>query len=81
MKAEPTVPVAVVALVMTGNPTAELTVTLSAVLTGVYLEESVGVNVTDCEVVPTLGTVDGEVNANIPATDAEPPLNTEAISD
>jgi len=34
--------------------------------------------VTDCEVVPTLGTVDGELKANFPATDAEPPLKTEA---
>ena len=34
--------------------------------------------VTDCEVVPTFGTVDGEVKLNVPATDAEPPLKTEA---
>ena len=56
---------------------AAFTVTFTDVLTVVYVNESVGVKVTDCEVVPTLGTVSGEVKANVPATDAEPPLNTE----
>jgi len=35
------------------------------------------VKVTDCEVVPKFGTIDGELKANVPATDAEPPLRTE----
>ena len=65
---------------MTGNPTAALTLTLSDVLAVVYLVESVGVNVTDCEVVPTLGTVDGEVKANTPSTEADPPLSKEDVS-
>jgi hypothetical protein len=77
---EPTVPVAVVALVMTGNPTAALTVTLTVPDAVLYLVTSVGVNVTDCGDVPTLGTVVGEVKANVPATDADPPLNVEEES-
>ena len=80
MNTEPTVPVAVVALVMTGNPTAALTVTLTVPDAVLYLVTSVGVNVTDCEDVPTLGTVVGEMKANVPATDAEPPLNKDEES-
>jgi hypothetical protein len=37
-------------------------------------------NVTGCKAVPTLGTVAGEVKANIPATDADPPLNVDEES-
>ena len=51
------------------------TVTFTVVLTVVYVDGSLGVKVTDCEVVPTLGWVDGELKANAPETDAEPPVN------
>jgi len=58
-----------------------LTLRLTEVLAVLYLVPSVGVNVTDCTAVPTLGTFEGEVKANVPATDAEPPLKTDATSD
>ena len=65
---------------MPGAIAAAFTVTLIFVTAVVYLVESVGVKVTDCAAVPTLGTLDGEVKANVPATDADPPLNTEEDS-
>ena len=68
-------------LVMLGGVATAFTVTLTFPLIVLYLVESVGVNVTDCVFVPTLGTEDGEVKANVPATDAEPPLNAEDASD
>ena len=61
MNTAPTVPLAKVPLVIAGGLTKAFTVTFTDVLAVVYLDESVGVKVTDCEVVPTLGTVDGEV--------------------
>jgi hypothetical protein len=60
---------------------ASVTITPTAVLAVVYLLESVGVNVTDCEDVPKLGMVVGKVKVNVPATDADPPLNVEEESD
>jgi len=66
--------------VILGGVTSSFTVTLTEPLPVVYVAVSVGVKVTDCGVVPTLGTIDGEVNANVPATDAEPPLNTDEES-
>jgi len=63
--------------VITGGLTKAFTVRFVDVLTALYRVTSVGVKVTDCEDVPTLGTLDGDVKANIPATDAEPPLNAE----
>jgi hypothetical protein len=73
----PTVPLADVRLVIPAGLTKGFTETLTDVLTALYRVTSVGVKVTDCEDVPTLGTLDGDVKANIPATDAEPPLNAE----
>jgi len=76
----PTVPLAKVPLVITGGLTKAFTVTFVDVLTALYRVTSVGVKVTDCEDVPTLGTLDGDVKANVPEIDAEPPLNTEKES-
>jgi len=56
------------------------TVMLAVPLAVLYLDESVGVNVTDCGPIPTLGAVDGELNANVPSTEADPPLSTEDAS-
>jgi len=66
--------------VILGATAAALTVTLTDVVVVAYLLESVGVNVTDCEAVPTPGDVDGDVKANVPATDATPPLKTDEAS-
>ena len=77
MNTAPTVPLADVPLVIPGGLTKEFTETFTDVLTAVYRVTSVGVKVTDCEVVPKFGTIDGELKANVPATDAEPPLKTE----
>jgi hypothetical protein len=73
----PTLPLAKVPLVIAGGLTKAFTVTFTDVLTELYRVTSVGVNVMGCEEIPTLGTVDGEVKVNVPATDAEPPLKTE----
>ena len=67
-------------LVILGGVDTALTVTLTTPLTVLYLVESVGVNVTDCMPVPTLGVVDGELNANAPSAEADPPLSTEDAS-
>ena len=56
------------------------TVMLAVPIAVLYLDESVGVNVTDCVPVPTLGAVDGELNANAPSTEADPPLSREDAS-
>jgi hypothetical protein len=77
----PTVPLADVPLVIPGGLTKGFTETFTDVLTALYRVTSVGVKVTDCEDVPTLGTLDGELKANVPATDAEPPVNEPEASD
>ena len=66
--------------VILGATAAAFTVTLTDVVAVVYSLESVGVNVTDCKTVPTLGVVEGDVNAKVPATDATPPLKTDDAS-
>ena len=56
------------------------TVTLTKATTVLKFVESVGVKVTLCGVVPTLGTVAMVVKANRPPTEALPPLNMEEAS-
>ena len=65
---------------MLGAIAAAFTVTLTVPTAVVYRVESVGVKVIDCAAVPTLGTLVGKVKANVPATDTEPPLNTDEES-
>jgi len=42
--------------------------------------ESVGVNVTFCVEMPSVGTIPGDVNAKVPGTLVVPPVNTELAS-
>ena len=57
-----------------------VTVTETEVVVETKFAASVGLNVTEWELVPTLGAVDGAVKAKLPAVEAVPPERVELVN-